>query len=588
MHGLPQPPDKASTPPTLVEPMENRLGTSSGRPRTGNRPGTAFSDQYPPSYTIPRTANSEEYDPRSAYAPHFRQYQEDLYEEEEEEEEEEEDVFAYLPPSTAEQLHAQREALAREQQQPLHPSGDIPPQSPIDPALDFFVDSAHTTVPSPPRDRQDASLHIPQHSHFQQQQQQPSLYNHPPPKTTLSATSSSAFSNESSFDGIHGPDAYKMRSLNSAMRSPPPTLTNTTTPGTVPIPVSRIIPGSPVGTGGGGGGGESGGHIRGGYLANTIQTPPSAKEVRVTFPASSESPDDKPSPLGAGGPESLGVGRTRQDDAETESRGIGLPHDRGHSFSSTTKDLDMNDTRSSTRRKRRKDNHSPGRGGHPPMTPSRKMTFDSLGLSDLSGLPGEDYGDDVDLVDRIHGKTALSSYSDTEAQSNPGHHQNGQVAGYPSFMDSGIDRVGDEEDSPYPEVRASVSNLDDPEMPVLTIRMWILGLTLCSLAAGANTFFNFRYPAPLIASMVLLLIAHPCGKFLAYSLPINTYMVRFPLWMNRVLFWREPSVPFEYEINLNPGPFNIKVEYSLYDSVPLLLRLMIPCFFLFFLIRNMS
>jgi hypothetical protein len=35
-----------------------------------------------------------------------------------------------------------------------------------------------------------------------------------------------------------------------------------------------------------------------------------------------------------------------------------------------------------------------------------------------------------------------------------------------------------EEDSPYPEVRASVSNIDDPDMPVLTLRMWLIGLVL--------------------------------------------------------------------------------------------------------------
>ena len=36
----------------------------------------------------------------------------------------------------------------------------------------------------------------------------------------------------------------------------------------------------------------------------------------------------------------------------------------------------------------------------------------------------------------------------------------------------------DDEDSPYPEVRASVSNVDDPEMPALTFRMWVIGLVL--------------------------------------------------------------------------------------------------------------
>lgn len=36
----------------------------------------------------------------------------------------------------------------------------------------------------------------------------------------------------------------------------------------------------------------------------------------------------------------------------------------------------------------------------------------------------------------------------------------------------------EEEDSPFPEVRASVSNIDDPEMPCLTLRMWFIGLLL--------------------------------------------------------------------------------------------------------------
>lgn len=37
----------------------------------------------------------------------------------------------------------------------------------------------------------------------------------------------------------------------------------------------------------------------------------------------------------------------------------------------------------------------------------------------------------------------------------------------------------EKDDSPFPEVRASVSNIDDPEMPALTIRMWFVGLVLC-------------------------------------------------------------------------------------------------------------
>lgn len=62
----------------------------------------------------------------------------------------------------------------------------------------------------------------------------------------------------------------------------------------------------------------------------------------------------------------------------------------------------------------------------------------------------------------------------------------------------------DAEDSPYAEVRASVSNVDDPEMPVATFRMWFLGIGLCAIGSGMNMFFNFRYPAPYVAPLILL------------------------------------------------------------------------------------
>ncbi|KDQ21172.1 hypothetical protein BOTBODRAFT_168501 [Botryobasidium botryosum FD-172 SS1] len=62
----------------------------------------------------------------------------------------------------------------------------------------------------------------------------------------------------------------------------------------------------------------------------------------------------------------------------------------------------------------------------------------------------------------------------------------------------------DNEDSPYPEMHASVSNIDDPEMLVSTFHMWIIGLILCILASGMNMFFMFRYLAPSVMPMVLL------------------------------------------------------------------------------------
>ncbi|CAE6490908.1 unnamed protein product [Rhizoctonia solani] len=108
----------------------------------------------------------------------------------------------------------------------------------------------------------------------------------------------------------------------------------------------------------------------------------------------------------------------------------------------------------------------------------------------------------------------------------------------------------EEEDSPYPEVRASVSNIDDPEMPALTFRVWLIGMVLCMIATGANTFFNFRYPAPSLAPLIMLLVSYPIGKFLAFALPISDY--QFPRWLGGGTF------------SFNPGPFNIKEHVLLY------------------------
>lgn len=64
----------------------------------------------------------------------------------------------------------------------------------------------------------------------------------------------------------------------------------------------------------------------------------------------------------------------------------------------------------------------------------------------------------------------------------------------------------EEEDSPYEEVRASVSNMDDPDMPVLTFRMWFIGIFLTVGSAAVNTFFNFRSPQIYVISLPVLCV----------------------------------------------------------------------------------
>jgi OPT family oligopeptide transporter len=67
-----------------------------------------------------------------------------------------------------------------------------------------------------------------------------------------------------------------------------------------------------------------------------------------------------------------------------------------------------------------------------------------------------------------------------------------------------------------------VPEVDDPAIPVNTLRMWIIGIIFTMLGAGINNFFSLRYPSVHIVSLVAELVAYPCGVLLAHVLPIYT------------------------------------------------------------------
>lgn len=77
---------------------------------------------------------------------------------------------------------------------------------------------------------------------------------------------------------------------------------------------------------------------------------------------------------------------------------------------------------------------------------------------------------------------------DVEAAHNP---HNVEEVTDAHFADPNLDsaNLGDlEEDSPYPEVRSAVANTDDVDMPVNTIRVWILGMIMAIIIPGLNQF----------------------------------------------------------------------------------------------------
>lgn len=108
-----------------------------------------------------------------------------------------------------------------------------------------------------------------------------------------------------------------------------------------------------------------------------------------------------------------------------------------------------------------------------------------------------------------------------------------------------------EEDSPYPEVRSSISNVDDPDMPVLTFRSMLLGLITVIVVPGLNQFLYLRFPSTTITPYVITIVVYPFGQFMAWCLPRWTWHTRIG------------------KITLNDGPFNVK-EHSLISIMGLM------------------
>ncbi|KAF8406131.1 hypothetical protein HHK36_008211 [Tetracentron sinense] len=102
----------------------------------------------------------------------------------------------------------------------------------------------------------------------------------------------------------------------------------------------------------------------------------------------------------------------------------------------------------------------------------------------------------------------------------------------------------DEDDiSPIEEVRLTVTNTDDPSLPVWTFRMWFLGLVSCGLLSFLNQFFSYRTEPLIITQITVQVATLPIGHFLASVLPSTKF--HLPGFGSRTF-------------SLNPGPFNMK------------------------------
>lgn len=67
------------------------------------------------------------------------------------------------------------------------------------------------------------------------------------------------------------------------------------------------------------------------------------------------------------------------------------------------------------------------------------------------------------------------------------------------------------DNSPYAQVRASVSAIDNTTLSINTPRMWALSMLFAILGSSTNLFFSLRYPSVSITPVIALLLVHPLG-----------------------------------------------------------------------------
>ncbi|AEO60637.1 hypothetical protein MYCTH_2310062 [Thermothelomyces thermophilus ATCC 42464] len=159
--------------------------------------------------------------------------------------------------------------------------------------------------------------------------------------------------------------------------------------------------------------------------------------------------------------------------------------------------------------------HSPGepgvrrrRGGSQPRSPtSRRASRQSEelgGSTTIHGLEGR------------FGATERALLNDLAKE--PEGEEDDEQRSY--VLDSDLDEDEDDppDNSPYAQVRASVSPTDNTSLSISTPRMWVLSILFSILGSSTNLFFSLRYPSVAITPVIALLMVHPLGLLWDYLL----------------------------------------------------------------------
>lgn len=137
-----------------------------------------------------------------------------------------------------------------------------------------------------------------------------------------------------------------------------------------------------------------------------------------------------------------------------------------------------------------------------------------------SRTPAGDSEEDADIIDDagLEGRYSVGGIPIPNDTSYDGHSQKDGASSAPESPEDALtedDSETDDEDppdnSPYPQVRASVSAIDNTALSINTPRMWTLSLLFAILGSSTNLFFSLRYPSVSITPVIALLLVHPLG-----------------------------------------------------------------------------
>ncbi|CAL1696243.1 unnamed protein product [Somion occarium] len=165
-----------------------------------------------------------------------------------------------------------------------------------------------------------------------------------------------------------------------------------------------------------------------------------------------------------------------------------------------------------------------------------------LHLNDPNWEPpsSSSYVDSFDLDEKKDDRAFSSGYSERSSDIDTDSRTGSIHKGAASRLQLREAEEDYEDESPYAEVRAAISNTDDPSMPVNTFRMWFIGIIITIVMSSFNHVMSLRWPSVGISPLVVQLIALPIGKLFEWVLPTTKFNT------------------LGYQWSFNPGPFNIK------------------------------